>query len=173
MTANAIPDGYGTVTPWIICKDSAKLIEFLERAFNAKELPGSRIKNPDGSIGHVEMRLGNSIIMLFDSHASWGPTAAFLRLYVSEVDSVHAQALSCGAREVTKPTDLFWGDRVGRVRDPFGNIWWLQTHVADISAEQMESRKRDPVMIKAMQYVQQSLDVELGRAPDMERPVKR
>jgi len=174
MPVKTIPDGYNTVTPWIISKDSAKLIEFSEQAFNAKEQPGSRIKNTDGSIGHVEVKLGDSIIMLFDSHESWSATPAFLRLYVADVDSIYEQALSCGAFEVTKPTDLFWGDRVGRVRDPYGNIWWLQTHVIDVPAAQMESRMSDPAMTRAMQYVQQSLVDKLERrAPRRDSPQKQ
>ncbi len=157
-----VPQGYGTVTPWIISKDSAKLIEFLDKAFGAKEQPESRTLNADGSIGHVEVKLGDSILMLFDSHKSWKATPAFLRLYIEDVERTFQQALNTGATAVTKPTELFWGDRVGRVRDPFGNIWWLQTHVTDVSAEAMESRMLEPAMIEAMQYVQQSLVDELN-----------
>jgi uncharacterized glyoxalase superfamily protein PhnB len=157
QSALSLPQGYGTVTPWLISKDSAKTIEFLEQAFDAKEIAGSRMYNQDGSIGHVEVKLGDSMIMLFDSHKSWSATPAFFRLYLENIEKTYEQALKAGASSVTKITELFWGDRVARVRDPFGNIWWLQTYGSNVSAEEMESRMRNPAMIEAMQYVQQSL----------------
>jgi hypothetical protein len=95
--------------------------------------------------------------MLFDSHQSWPATPAFFRLYLENIEKMYQQALKAGAQSVTKITELFWGDRVARVRDPFGNIWWLQTYGSNLSAEEMQSRMQDPAMIEAMQYVQQSL----------------
>ena len=154
---HAIPDGYGTVTPWIISRDSAGLIRFLEAAFGAMETPGSRMLNPDGSIVHVEVTIGTSILMLFDSHKGWPDTPAFFRLYLEDADTTYQRALAAGATSVTKVTELFWGDRVGRVRDPFGNIWWLQSRVADVPPDEMQARMEDPVMAEAMQYVQASL----------------
>jgi uncharacterized glyoxalase superfamily protein PhnB len=153
----AIPDGYSTVTPWIISKDSTGLIGFLEKAFGAKEEPGSRMQNADGSVGHVEVKLGNSKVLLFDSHKTSKQTPAFLRLYTEDVDSTYQQALASGATEITKPTELFWGDRVGRVRDPLGNIWWLQSRVKDVPVTDMKARMKEPAMVQAMQYVQQTL----------------
>jgi PhnB protein len=154
---HAIPVGYGTVTPWIISKDSAGLIRFLEAAFAAEEIAGSRMLNPDGSVAHVEVTIGNSIVMLFDSYPAWPETPAFFRLYLEDVDSTYQQALTAGATSVTEVTELFWGDRVGRVRDPFGNIWWLQSRVADVPFDEMQERMAEPAMIEAMEYVQQSL----------------
>ena len=153
----ATPDGYGTVTPWIISKDSAGLIRFLEAAFAAQETVGSRMLNADGSIAHVEITIGNSIVMLFDSYEGWPETPGFFRLYLDDADITYQQALTAGATSVTQVTELFWGDRVGRVRDPFGNIWWLQSHVSDVPYAEMQTRMADPAMIEAMHYVQQSL----------------
>jgi PhnB protein len=99
--------------------------------------------------------------MLFDSHESWPVTPAFIRLYLEDADQACQRALAAGATPVTQVTELFWGDRVGRVRDPLGNIWWLQTHVKDVAPEEMQKRMQGPAQIGAMQYVQQTLADEL------------
>ena len=156
-----LPEGYSTVTPWIISSDSSKLIDFLKRAFDAKE-KGDPIYNNDGSVAHAEVLIGNSVVMLFDSYPNWPKTPAFIRLYFNDSDKIYKQALDAGARSVTKVTELFWGDRVGRVCDPFGNIWWIQSTVPGISYEDIQLRSKDPNMIKAMKYVQQSLVEELA-----------
>jgi PhnB protein len=89
-----------------------------------------------------------------------------LRLYVDDADTTHRQALAAGATSVTEVTELFWGDRVGRVRDPFGNIWWLQSHAVEVPPDQMLARMEDPAMVDAMRYVQQTLvDALRERAP--------
>ena len=160
-SAKSVPQGYGTVTPWIISEDSAKLIAFLEQAFDAQEKPGSRMRNEQGGIDHVEVQIGDSTVMLFDSHESWPVTPAFIRLYLEDADRAYQRALEAGATPVTQVTELFWGDRVGRVRDPLGNIWWLQTHVKDVAPDEMQKRMQDPAQIGAMQYVQQTLTDEL------------
>jgi PhnB protein len=152
-----VPPGYGTVTPWLISPDSAALVRFLEAAFAAEEVPGSRMLNEDGSIVHVEVTIGSSIVMLFDSYQGWPETPAFFRLYVGDADAAYRQALAAGASSVTRVTELFWGDRVGRVRDPFGNIWWLQSRATDVPAQELQARMEDPAMLEAMRYVQQSL----------------
>ena len=152
-----IPKGYGTVTPWLISRDSAALIRVLESAFRAEEITGSRMNNPDGSIAHVEVRIGSSIVMLFDAYEGWPETPGFFRLFVDDADATYQQAMRAGATSITEVTELFWGDRVGRVRDPFGNIWWLQSHVTDVPHDQMQARMEDPAMVEAMQYVQQTL----------------
>lgn len=163
-TANrVIPDGYGTVTPWLISRDSAELIGFLEGAFGAEEIPGSRMHNPDGSVAHVEVKLGTSIVMLFDSYEGWPDTPGFFRLYVDDADVTHGQALAAGATSVTDVTELFWGDRVGRIRDPFGNVWWLQSHAVDVPPDELQARMEEPAMAEAMRYVQQSLVDALRR----------
>jgi len=156
-----IPEGYGTVTPWIVSRHSVSLISFLEKAFDAR-LKGSPIYNQDGSVGHAEVVIGGSVVMLFDSKPSWPTTPAFLRLYFNDADRMYQQALDAGARSVTKMTELFWGDRVGRVCDPSGNIWWIQSIPTNLKYEEIQRRSQDPDMIKAMEYVQRSLDEELS-----------
>jgi PhnB protein len=149
------PDGYGAVTPWIITPDTAALLEFLKAAFDAEEL--ARIVNPDGTIGHAEARIGDSIVMAFDRPHRWPHTPAFIRLYVPDADRAQDQALAAGATEVTSVTALAFGDRVGRIRDPLGNIWWLQTHVEDVDPGELGRRWTDPEWVEAMTYVQDSL----------------
>jgi PhnB protein len=158
----AAPPGYGTVTPWVVSRETAKLIAFMALAFDAKEKDGSRQFNPDGSIAHVEVELGDSVIMLFDARPNWPDTPGFLRLYVEDADIAFQRALDAGAHSVTKPTELFWGDRVGRVVDPCGNIWWLQARAA-VAPENIDERSRDPAVIRAMQVMQESLDDEMMR----------
>lgn len=107
-----------------------------------------------GVVGHAEMRIGNAIVMMFDARPEWPATPAFLRLYVADADATHRQAVAAGGTSVTEVTELFWGDRVGRVRDPFGNLYWIQTRVADLTEEQMMARMNDPEFVRAMEYVQ-------------------
>jgi len=147
-----IPDGYHAVTPWIISRDSARLIEFLAAAFGAEEI--ARVVGEDGTIGHAEVRIGDSVVMMFDARPHWPDTPAFLRLYVADGDAVFQQALHAGATAVTEMTHLFWGDRVGRVRDPFGNLWWIQTRIEEVSPEEMERRASEKAWVDAMEYVQ-------------------
>jgi PhnB protein len=147
-----VPEGYHSVTPWIISRDSSRLIEFLIAAFDAEEI--ARVVGDDGSIGHAEVRIGDSVVMMFDAKPHWPDTPAFLRLYVADGDAVFDQALRAGATSVTEMTHLFWGDRVGRVRDPFGNLWWIQTRVEDVSLEEMERRANEKTWLDAMEYVQ-------------------
>jgi uncharacterized glyoxalase superfamily protein PhnB len=148
---NPVPEGYATVSPWIISRDSARLIAFLEAAFEATEL--ARVQMEDGTIGHAEVRIGDSVVMMFDANPTWPDTPAFLRLYVPDGDTVFQQALRAGATAVTEMTEMAWGDRVGRVRDPFGNLWWIQTRIADLTFEEMAQRTAEPRFIEAMDYV--------------------
>jgi PhnB protein len=147
-----IPEGYYTVTPWIISRDTAKLLDFVKEAFDAEEL--GRVYNEDGTIGHAETRIGDSVVMMFDAKGEWPETPAFLRLYVEDCDATYQQALKAGATSVTKPTNMPWGDRVGRVSDPLGNLWWIQTRIEDVSPEEEEKRYGQKEYIDAMQYVQ-------------------
>jgi PhnB protein len=154
-----IPDGYHAVTPWIVVRGAAQLLDFMKEAFGAEEI--ARVNNPDGKIGHAETRIGDSVVMLFDAREDWLPTPCFLRLYVEDADAVYKQALKAGAVSVTEVTSLSFGDKVGRVRDPFGNVWWIQTHIEDVSLEEMAKRDQEPTYRDAMQQVEESLDREL------------
>jgi uncharacterized glyoxalase superfamily protein PhnB len=155
------PEGYGTVTPWIVARGAAALIDYLTRAFGAEEI--ARVPNPDGTIGHAEVRIGDSIVMLFDAGSGWPPTPGFFRLYVTDADATLRLAVEAGGTKVTAVRELAFGDRVGRVRDPFGNIWWIQSRVKDLTSEEMNERFTDPGLREAMQYVQQTLAEEMTR----------
>jgi uncharacterized glyoxalase superfamily protein PhnB len=155
-----IPDGYHSVTPWVIGKDSAGLIEFLKAAFGAEEL--GRVTDEQGNIGHAEVRIGDSVVMMFDK-PDWPPTPAFLRLYVDDVHATFEQALAAGATVVTEPTHLFWGDLVGRLSDPFGNLYWVQARVEAVDEAEMARRMSDEKFISALEYVQRSLFVPRAR----------
>jgi uncharacterized glyoxalase superfamily protein PhnB len=161
-----VPEGYTTVTPWIISPDSARVISFMQNAFDAEEISGSRTLSPEGKIVHVEARVGGAVVMLFDSARTWPPTPAFIRLFVDNCETAYQKAIKAGARAVTKPTMLAFGDKVGRVADPFGNIWWLQERVEDLSSmnpDDIVIKMKDPAAMKAMKYVEESLHSELAK----------
>ena len=153
-----IPAGYHAVTPWIIAKGAAELLSFMQKAFNASEKHGSRILNEDGTISHVEVEIGDSVIMAFDAKPDWPDMPSFLRLYVKDGDETFRRALAAGATPVTEMTDLPFGDRVGRVRDPWGNVWWINQHIEDVTDKEMAERAGDPAALEAMRYVEESLD---------------
>ena len=151
----AAPDTYTAVTPWIISRDTAVLLDFLARAFGAEEF--RRVPNPGGGIGHAETRIGDAVVMLFDAPEGWPDTPAFVRLYAEDADALFARAIAEGATPVSQVTHLAIGERVGRVRDPFGNIWWLQTVVEEVSADEVARRAQEPKWAEAMDYMQTSL----------------
>jgi PhnB protein len=159
MTIKPVPDSYHSVTPWIIVKGAADLIDYLKRAFGAEEL--GRVPNPDGTLGHAEVRIGDSVVMMFDARDGWPETPAFMRLYVPDGDEAFQSAIDAGGTAVTEMTDLFFGDRVGRVRDPFGNLWWIQTRVEEVAPDEMMKRAQDPANADAMKRVEQSLNEEM------------
>jgi len=142
----SIPDGYHTVTPYLIAKNAAQAIEFYQRAFGAQER--DRLPMPDGRIGHAELLIGNSIVMLadeFPEHGSHSPqtlngSAVGFALYVENVDQAFQRAVDAGAIVKEALADKFWGDRAGTVVDPFGYKWTLLTHIEDVSLEEMKAR---------------------------------
>ena len=143
----AIPEGYQTITPSITCRGAAKAIDFYKKAFGAQEI--MRMGTPDGNIMHAELQIGNSRFMLNDEMpgmaAAPNPTAipsCSLFLYVDDVDSVFKAAVSAGAKSDMPVQDMFWGDRYGKVTDPFGHHWGLATHVEDVAPEEMERRSK-------------------------------
>jgi PhnB protein len=156
---HAAPAGYGTVTPWVITSDTARLIDFVQEAFGAHEL--GRVPGPDGRVGHAEVRIGDAVVMMFDRAEGWPETPGFLRLYVEDADLVYDRALAAGATSVTPVTSLFFGDRVGRVRDPLGNIWWIQAHEEDVDPAELARRPQDPAAMDALRSVETSLDVAM------------
>lgn len=152
MTSNIktepIPKGYPALIPYINVKDGAAAIEFYKKAFGAKEI--GRITMPDGSIGHAEIEIGGSKIMIADEKAQWnnkspqtlGGSPVCLCLYVEDVDVIFSQALEAGAKVSgeMEVKDQFYGDRTGTLTDPFGHQWSIMTHLKDISFEEMQRR---------------------------------
>ena len=140
----AVPEGYYTVTPAIVVKGAAKAIEFYKQAFGAEEL--FRMDGPDGSVGHAEIRIGNSKIMLSDEFPDWGvkgPEAlggspVNLFLYVEDCDAVFNRAVEAGATVSMPLADQFWGDRYGKLTDPFGHSWSVATHIKDLTPEEIQ-----------------------------------
>jgi len=135
---NPIPQGFHTVTPYLVVSDAAKVMDFLRRAFGATER--FRMPGPDGSVAHAEMQVGDSIIMLGQPQGEDRTMRSMLYLYVPDVDATFKKALSAGAISVREPADQFYGDRSGAVKDPAGNEWWIATHQEDVSSLEMERR---------------------------------
>jgi PhnB protein len=137
-----IPDGYHTVTPYLYIKGAAKAIEFYAKAFGARER--MRMAGPDGTVGHAEIEIGDSVIMLAEAPARAGDAAkgvtSSILLYVEAVDAVFKRALDAGATAVQPLEDKFYGDRMGMVRDPFGHEWSLGTHIEDVAPDEMQRR---------------------------------
>lgn len=146
MATNPIPDGYRTVTPYLIIKGAAEAIEFYKRAFSATEL--LRMADPQGRVGHAEIKIGDSVIMLADEQPamgyrgprSLGGSSVSILLYLEDVDAVFERAVRAGARAQRPVADQFYGDRSGTLEDPFGHVWTVATHVEDVPAEEMQRR---------------------------------
>ena len=159
MSAKPIPERYQVVTPYLIVQGAAKAIDYYKQAFGAHEL--ARVPGPDGRIGHAEVRIGDAVVMMFDRADGWPDTPGFLRLYVEDADLVYQRALAAGATSITPVTSLFFGDRVGRVRDPLGNIWWIQAHEEDLDPAELARRPQDPAAMAALRLVEESLDTAM------------
>lgn len=138
-TVNPIPDGYHTVTPYLVVADASAILSFIERAFGGTVL--SRHLSPDGRVMHAEAQIGDSRVMLGEANEEWPEMPAMLHLYVEDVDAVYRQALEAGAASIREPQDMFYGDRSGGARDTAGNQWWITTHIEDVSAEEMARRQ--------------------------------
>jgi PhnB protein len=138
MPVKPIPKGYRTVTPYLTVPGVAKLMEFLRKAFRAKELV--RMPRPDGTIMHAEMKIGNSIVMMGEPMPGTDPKPAVLYLYVKDTDKVYKRAMKAGAISVKEPANQFYGDRNAMVNDPCGNMWGIATHVEDVPPEEMAKR---------------------------------
>jgi PhnB protein len=141
MAVKPIPDGYRSVTPYLIVPGADKLIDFLERSFGAEER--ARMKGPDDSIGHAEVVIGDSVVMLADASDQFPATTGFLHVYVEDCDATYRRTLEAGATSAQEPSDQFYGDRMATVRDPFGNTWSIATHVEDVSPEEMAKRAEE------------------------------
>ena len=138
MPVKAIPDGYPTVTPYLMVTDAAKFIAFMSTVFAAKTT--EQLMRPDGKIGHTELRIGDSMIMLSEASDTHAATPVMLHFYVEDVDAVFDRAVRAGGTVVQKPTHQFYGDRSGGVKEPCGNTIWIATHVEDVGPEELKKR---------------------------------
>ncbi len=146
MGVKAIPDGYYSLTPYLVIKGAAEAIEFYKKAFGAVETV--RMPGPGGRIMHAEVKIGNTMLMLSDenaergylSPATRGGATSSVMLYTDDVDATFKKALAAGAKQQTAPEDMFWGDRMGNLTDPFGHNWAIATHKEDVSPEEMQKR---------------------------------
>jgi PhnB protein len=144
-----IPANYHAVTPYLTVHDAARAIDFYKRAFGAQEV--SRMEAPGGKIGHAELKIGDSMIMLSDempgsgcrSPQSLGGSSVNLYVYVKDVDTTFNQAVSAGAKSDMPVADMFWGDRYGKLTDPFGHSWSLATHKEDVNHEELKRRAQE------------------------------
>lgn len=133
-----IPEGFHSVTPYLVVDNASKLVEFLQRAFGATEMHRSVM--PDGSITHAEVRIGDSPVMIGQAREPWKPRPSTLYVYVEDVDAVFRKAVEAGGKSLQEPKDQFYGDRSGGVEDPCGNQWFMATHIEDVSHEESQRR---------------------------------
>ena len=159
MTKNWQPANYNTIDPYIPVKGVVAFIEFLNKAFEAKE--DFRVPNPDGTIGHAEVRIGDSVLLMFDSKDNWPATPAFLRIYVKDADASFRRAIEAGAKPLTQVMESFLGERGGRVKDQFGNIWWIITRVEDLSDEEKGRRAGEQKYLDNMAIAIKTFDEEM------------
>ena len=151
MPVKPIPEGYHSVTPYLIVKGGANAIEFYKKAFGATEI--MRFEGPGGALGHAEIRIGNSPVMLADEYPDMGfrspqtlgGAGVSLMVYVEQVDAVFQRAIAAGAKELRAVQNQFYGDRSGTLQDPFGHVWTISTHVEDIAPEELHRRSQEMV----------------------------
>lgn len=142
-SVKAIPEGYHSIQPYLHVRGAAQAIEFYKKALGAAEV--MRFPQPDGKLGHAEIRIGDSVVMLADeapergihSPEHYGGSAVSIMLYVEDCDAVYREAVAAGAKSLREPADQFYGDRTAGIQDPFGFQWWLGTHVKDVSMDEM------------------------------------
>jgi PhnB protein len=144
-TVSPVPQGYHSLTPALTCKDAARAIDFYKEAFGATEV--MRMAGPGGGIGHAELRIGDSVIFVSDEFPGMSAAPApgalpssYVFLYTADVDATVNKAVSAGASLAMPVTNMFWGDRYGKVTDPFGHSWGVATHVEDVAPEELERR---------------------------------
>ena len=147
MAVKPVPDGYHTVTPYVISSDAEQTLTFLQKAFGAK--PNEVMRAPDGSIGHADVTLGDSHIMLSQANAQHPAMPSGIYLYVPDTDATYRAALAAGATSTMEPADQFYGDRNAGVKDAQGNVWWIGTHVEDVAPPELERRAKEAMAKRA------------------------
>ncbi|MEU2954009.1 VOC family protein [Streptomyces xanthochromogenes] len=158
--STASPEGYTTVAPWVVTDDTGAFLDFVAQVFGGEEL--GRVPTEDGLIGHGEIRVGDTVVLAFDRHADWPAMPSLLRVFVADADEAFSQAVAAGGRVVTALADDAFGQRGGRIKDPFGNIWWVVSRIEDVSEGDMWKRLQDPVYAEVMRTAQETLDAELS-----------
>jgi PhnB protein len=154
------PGGKGTVTPYVAVRGAVGWLEFVERTFETEK--SFAVLNEDGTVGHAEVTVGDSVLMAFDAKPDWPSTPSLLSVFVDDVDAVLARALKAGATVITElTTSRIVGDRGCRIKDPQGNIWWLQTHLYDVDPASLPELFADPAEAAAMKVLQDSFDAEM------------
>ena len=138
MAVSPVPPGYHSVTPYLVVADGEGLLGFLRDAFQAEEC--SRTVRPDGSIANAEVRIGDSMVMVAQAREPWKPMPTGFYLYVSDTDATYATALAAGGASLLEPADQFYGDRNAGVQDPWGNNWWIATHIEDVDEAEIQRR---------------------------------
>jgi uncharacterized glyoxalase superfamily protein PhnB len=138
VTVKYKPDAYHTVTPYLIVFDVPRLIEFLRAAFGGVEI--ERVTRPDGTVGHAEVRIGDSIVMMGQADSTHKSVESCLYVYVPDTDLTYKAALAAGATSTMEPVNMFWGDRNAGVKDMFGNSWWIATKVEQVPPEELQRR---------------------------------
>ncbi|MER7174388.1 VOC family protein [Streptomyces mesophilus] len=169
---HSAPQGYTSVAPWVVTDDTGALLDFITAAFDGEEI--ARVPVEDGSIGHGEIRVGDTVVLAFDRRADWPVMPSLLRIYVPDADAAMAAAVAAGAQVITELSDSAWGDRGGRVRDPFGNIWWVVSRVEEVDPETSWRRMSEPPYAESMRIAQETLDAALsGRSAGISSPPVR
>jgi PhnB protein len=138
VAVKPIPEGYHTVTPYLVVPRVAELIDFLKQAFGAEEM--FRMPRPDGAIAHAEVRIGDSMVMMGEPMGEFQPMPAMIHLYVDDADAMYRRAVDAGATSVREPTDQFYGDRSAGVKDQAGNQWFIATHKEDVAPDELARR---------------------------------
>lgn len=138
MAVKPIPEGFHTVTPYLVVPGVAKVLDFVKHAFDAKEI--ERHARPDGAIMHALVKIGDSFVMMGEPQGGQPTLPSSLYVYVPNVDEVYKRAVKAGGVSISEPADMFYGDRHGGVKDSCGNQWWIATHIEDVSPEEMQRR---------------------------------
>jgi len=157
---DATPAGHTTVAPWVVTDDTGAFLDFVAEAFNGDEL--ARVVTEDGLVGHGEIRVGDTVVLAFDRRPDWPVMPSLLRVFVPDADAAFARAIAAGAVVVTDLGDNAFGQRGGRIKDPFGNIWWVMCHVEDVPEDVMWQRLQEPAYAENLRVAQETLDAELS-----------
>lgn len=157
---SAAPEGYTSVAPWVVTDDTGAFLDYVSQAFDGTEL--GRVATEDGLIGHGEIRVGDTVVLAFDRRPDWPAMPSLLRVFVPDADAAFARAVEAGGTVVTPIASDAFGQRGGRIKDPFGNIWWVVAHVEDVPEQEMWKRLQEPVYAAGMRVAQETLDAELS-----------